>query len=55
MLVTHRPNIVAAFGEAHAISVVEQGESLVFRPTGDGDAELVGRVTVKQWAVAAVN
>lgn len=55
VVVTHRANIVEAFGESHDISVVEDGESLVFHPTGDGGTELAGRMTIKAWATAAVN
>lgn len=54
LIVTHRGNIVGAFGDAHGIETIEDGESLVFRP-GDDGAELVGRMTIKDWAVAAVN
>lgn len=55
VVITQRANIVEAFGEQYGISVVEDGESLIFMPTGDDGAELVGRMTIKQWATAAVN
>lgn len=55
VVITQRANIVEAFGDEHGISVVEDGESLIFMPTDDGGAELVGRMTIKQWATAAVN
>lgn len=55
VVITQRANIVDAFGDEHGISIVEDGESLIFEPDGEGGAELVGRMTIKQWAVAAVN
>lgn len=54
VIVTHRANIVGAFGDAHDVDAVDDGESLIFMP-GDGTAELVGRMTIRDWAVAAVN
>lgn len=48
LLVTHFPNIRAAFGEA--VGAVADGEILVFRPASSGTAELVGRVVPRDWA-----
>lgn len=55
VVVTHRANIVEAFGDEHGIETLEDGESLIFRPAGGGTAELVGRMTIRDWAVTAVN
>jgi phosphohistidine phosphatase SixA len=47
VLVTHFPNISAAFGdEAKGIS---DGEALVFRPSPGGRADLVGRIKIEDW------
>ncbi|HEX7080141.1 MAG TPA: hypothetical protein VF329_03930 [Gammaproteobacteria bacterium] len=51
LIVTHAPNISAAFGDA--ADGVAEGETLVIDPRG-GTAEVVGRITVKEWAVLAV-
>lgn len=51
LLITHRPNIEAAFGEAAADMM--DGETLVLRPEDDG-ARVVGRLSVRDWAVLAV-
>jgi phosphohistidine phosphatase SixA len=46
VIVTHFPNISAAFGqEAKGLS---DGEALVFRASG-GSAELVGRIRIEDW------
>jgi phosphohistidine phosphatase SixA len=47
VMVTHMPNIVAAFGQA--ASGAADGETFVFHPDGKGGAELVARVKVEQW------
>src|SRR5262249_13716758 len=47
LIVTHLPNITAAFGNAAAD--VKDGESLVFRPDGKGSADLVGRIRIEEW------
>lgn len=49
VLITHRGNVVDAFGEG-----LEAGESLVFLPSGE-DAELVARMTIRDWAMLAVD
>jgi len=51
VIVTHMPNIVAAFGQA--ASAIVDGETMVFRPDGRGGAELVARVKVEDWPVLA--
>jgi phosphohistidine phosphatase SixA len=50
LIVTHYPNIAAAFGEA--ASGVADGEAIVFRPAGDGRLNIVGRIKIEDWAVA---
>jgi phosphohistidine phosphatase SixA len=51
VMVTHMPNIVAAFGQA--ATGAADGETLVFRPDGKGRAELVARVKVEEWPALA--
>ena len=48
LIVTHAPNILAAFRE-NAAGLVD-GETLVFRPDGKGGATLVARVRIEEWA-----
>jgi phosphohistidine phosphatase SixA len=48
LIVTHAPNIIAAFRE-NASGLVD-GETLVFRPDGKGGATLVARVKIEEWA-----
>ena len=52
LIVTHAPNIAAAFGDA--ASGMSDGETLVVRPGGDA-AQVVGRMTVEDWAKQAVD
>jgi phosphohistidine phosphatase SixA len=47
VIVTHLPNITEAF-PALAAGLAD-GEALVFRPDGRGDAALVARVKIEQW------
>lgn len=47
VIITHFPNISAAFGTAAA--GIADGEVLVFHPTGAGAADLVGRVKIEDW------
>jgi phosphohistidine phosphatase SixA len=47
LVVTHTPNIVGAFGREAAD--IRAGEMLIFQPDRAGKAELLGRLTVKQW------
>jgi phosphohistidine phosphatase SixA len=51
MIVTHMPNIVAAFGDS--AKGAADGETFVFRPDGRGAAELVARVKVEEWPTMA--
>jgi phosphohistidine phosphatase SixA len=47
ILVTHKPNIVDAFGKDWAD--VREGEASIFRPDGKGGFVLVGRVQAADW------
>lgn len=47
LIVTHKPNILDAFGRDWF--EIREGEATVFKPTGDGKYELVGRVQINQW------
>jgi len=51
LIVTHAPNIIAAFGAN--LADVADGEILVFRPDGKGDAMLAGRIKIEQWPALA--
>jgi phosphohistidine phosphatase SixA len=51
VIVTHMPNIAAAFGAA--TNGAGDGETFVFRPDGKGSAELVARVKVDEWPALA--
>ena len=51
LLITHRPNIEAAFGDAAADMM--DGETLVLMPA-NGEWRAVGRLSVRDWAVLAV-
>ena len=51
VMVTHMPNIVAAFGDS--AKGAADGEAFVFRPDGTGGAELVARVKVEEWPALA--
>jgi phosphohistidine phosphatase SixA len=46
VLVTHVPNISAAFPEIPALA---QGEALAFASDGKGGARLVGRIKIEDW------
>jgi phosphohistidine phosphatase SixA len=46
LIVTHTPNIAAAFGQSAA--GVAAGEMLVFRPDPKG-GELIGRIKIDEW------
>ena len=52
-LVTHKPNIVDAFGKA--ASDVEEGEALVYKASASGSAILVGRIKASEWTAKAAN
>jgi len=51
MIVTHAPNIIGAFGAN--VADVADGEILVFRPDGNGDAMLAGRIRIQEWPALA--
>jgi phosphohistidine phosphatase SixA len=50
LLVTHKPNIVDAFGKA--LEDIGEGEAAVFKPDGTGKADLVGRIKETDWRSA---
>lgn len=47
IVITHQPNIAAAFGQA--ASRLGDGEALVFRPLGHGRERLVARLPMSDW------
>lgn len=50
LLVTHRPNLMAAFAaELGSGGPPSDGEALVFRPDGHGGTALVARVKMEDW------
>jgi broad specificity phosphatase PhoE len=51
ILVTHKPNILGAFGKDW--SDVSEGEATIVRPDGHGGFTLVGRVRAADWAKLA--
>jgi broad specificity phosphatase PhoE len=48
LVVTHKPNIMDAFGKDWFD--VREGEASIFKPDGNGKFVLVGRVQATQWA-----
>jgi broad specificity phosphatase PhoE len=50
LIVTHKPNILDAFGRDWF--EIKEGEASIFKPAGDGTYTLVGRVQVNQWATS---
>ena len=50
LVVTHKPNILDAFGKDWF--EVREAETSIFKPDGRGGYALVGRVQIGQWAVA---
>ena len=46
VLITHVPNVTAAFPD---VSAVAQGEALVFVSDGKGGDRLVGRIKIEEW------
>ena len=46
-IVTHLPNITRAFPEWQPPPA--DGECVVLRPTGDGHAQVVGRIKIEEW------
>ena len=51
LIVTHYPNISAAFGQA--ASGIADGEALVFHPQRDGHIDVVGRIKIEDWPALA--
>jgi len=51
VVVTHKPNIIDAFGKEWF--EVKEGEASVFKPDGKGGYQAVARVQAEQWAVLA--
>ncbi len=51
ILVTHKPNIMDAFGKDWF--EVREGEASVFKPDGGGKYELVGRIQATDWGKLA--
>jgi broad specificity phosphatase PhoE len=50
LIVTHKPNILDAFGKDWF--EVREAETSIFKPDGSGGYALVGRVQIGQWAAA---
>ena len=48
IVVTHKPNIMDAFGKDWFD--VREGEASIFKPDGNGGFTLVGRVQAADWA-----
>jgi phosphohistidine phosphatase SixA len=53
VIVTHMPNIQAAFPQE--ATGLADGEALVFRPSGQGQADLISRVKIEDWPKLADN
>lgn len=51
LIITHYPNISAAFGQAE--SGLADGEALVFHPQEDGRLDVVARVKIDDWPALA--
>jgi broad specificity phosphatase PhoE len=51
LVVSHKPNIVDAFGKDWAD--VREGEATIFRPDGSGKFVVVGRVQASEWSELA--
>ena len=50
LIVTHKPNIIDAFGKDWF--EIREGEASIFKPDGAGKAALVGRVVIDDWEKA---
>src|SRR5262249_27258956 len=50
IIVTHKPNILDAFGRNWFD--VKEGEASIFKPDGKGEYALIARVPIDQWAAA---
>jgi broad specificity phosphatase PhoE len=48
LVVTHKPNILDAFGRDWF--EIKEGEASIFKPDGKGAFTLIGRVPIDQWA-----
>lgn len=48
VIVTHKPNIVDAFGKDWLN--VSEGEASVFEPDGNGGIKLIARVQASEWS-----
>lgn len=51
LIVTHMPNIAAAFPEAAA--GLQDGETLIFKPDGHGHRTIVAKVPIQDWSKSA--
>jgi hypothetical protein len=51
VVVTHKPNILDAFGKD--LFDIREGESVVFKPDGSGGYRIVVRVQADEWAKLA--
>jgi phosphohistidine phosphatase SixA len=51
ILITHKPNIIGAFGKDW--SEVSEGETTIVRPDGNGGFTLVGRIQAADWPMLA--
>jgi phosphohistidine phosphatase SixA len=47
VIVTHLPNLMRAFPDWQP--QVADGESVILRPTGTGQAQVVGRIKIEEW------
>jgi hypothetical protein len=50
LVVTHKPNILDAFGKDWF--EIKEGEASIFKPDGKGAFTLIARVPIDQWATA---
>jgi broad specificity phosphatase PhoE len=50
LVVTHKPNILDAFGKGWF--EIKEGEASIFKPDGKGAYTLIARVPIDQWAMA---
>ena len=51
LIVTHKPNIIDAFGKDWF--EVKEGEASVFKPDGSGQLRLIARIKAPEWIAAA--
>lgn len=49
LLITHQPNIRAAFADLEGLDDVEDGEALIFAPDGGEEPVLKGRIKIEEW------